>query len=142
MGRLTADTTRLVGEIHAAHSERLQMRQALRRATTDLKCAVARMQAGSFLPAHLIFHRTHAAKWTEIFIRWSSFTSSPDRMQGSVSIPPHVKKRIWSIPANGATSGFMGWTFILRAGFHVQNFVSVPAWFRKAAACSNSTGHG
>ena len=52
MGQLTADTTRLVGEIHAAHGERQRMRRALREATAELRRAVGRMQAG--------FHTAHA----------------------------------------------------------------------------------
>ncbi len=51
MGRLTADITRLAGEIHAGHGERQRMIQALRRATADLTRTVGRMQHG-FRTAH------------------------------------------------------------------------------------------
>ncbi len=51
MGQLTADTTRLVGEIHAARGERQRLNQALRQATVELKRTVERMQVG-FRTAH------------------------------------------------------------------------------------------
>ena len=46
MGQLTADTTRLVGEIHAARGERQRLNQALKQAAVDLKRTVGRMQVG------------------------------------------------------------------------------------------------
>ena len=51
MGQLTADTIRLVGEIHAAHGERERLNQALKQATVELKRTVGRMQVG-FRTAH------------------------------------------------------------------------------------------
>lgn len=44
MARLTADMTRLAGEIHAAHAERQQVIQGLRQAAAELKHSVGRMQ--------------------------------------------------------------------------------------------------
>lgn len=52
MGRLTADLTRLVGDIHTARDERHRLIVAVGEATVDMKRTMARMQAG--------FQRTHA----------------------------------------------------------------------------------
>jgi len=46
MGSLTADTTRLVGEIHTARGERQRLIGATRQATVGMKRTVARMRAG------------------------------------------------------------------------------------------------
>ena len=46
MGQLTADTTRLVGEIHAARGERQRLNQAFRHARVELKRTVGRMHGG------------------------------------------------------------------------------------------------
>lgn len=51
MGQMTADVTRLVGEIHAARGERERLNQALKQATVELKRTVGRMQVG-FRTAH------------------------------------------------------------------------------------------
>ena len=51
MGQLTADTTRLVGEIQTARGERQRLTHALRQATAELKRTVGRMQVG-FRTAH------------------------------------------------------------------------------------------
>ena len=51
MGRLTDDTTRLVGEIHAGRDERGRLMRDLKSATVEMKGAVGGMQAG-FRSAH------------------------------------------------------------------------------------------
>lgn len=51
MGQLTADMTRLVGEIHTARDERQRLIGAVRQATAEMKRTVARMQGG-FRAAH------------------------------------------------------------------------------------------
>ena len=51
MGQLTADMTRLVGEIHTARGERQRLIGATRQATFELKRTLARMQGG-FRAAH------------------------------------------------------------------------------------------
>ena len=51
MGQLTADMTRLVGEIHTARGERQRLIGATRQATVEMKRTLARMQGG-FRTAH------------------------------------------------------------------------------------------
>lgn len=51
MGQLTADMTRLVGEIHAERGERQRLIGATRQATVEMRRTLARMQGG-FRTAH------------------------------------------------------------------------------------------
>ena len=51
MGQLTADMTRLVGEIHTARGERQRLIGATRQATVEMRRTLARMQGG-FRTAH------------------------------------------------------------------------------------------
>ena len=46
MGQLTADTTRLVGEIHNARARRRRLIGLTRQATFEMRRTVARMQSG------------------------------------------------------------------------------------------------
>ncbi len=68
MGRLTADMTRLAGEIHAGHGERRRMIQALRRDTGDLTRTVGRMQNG-FRTAHAEMTRRQRRSLNEFMSR-------------------------------------------------------------------------
>lgn len=51
MGQLTADMTRLVGEIHTARGERQRLIGATRQATVEMRRTLARVQGG-FRTAH------------------------------------------------------------------------------------------